>query len=73
MVDEVKVITMGELSEYQLFSRPGFLEGIGRIIDFWGFLNQYRYSETPEEADRMALASDWKFVAKDMNSAIQNY
>ena len=60
------------MSDYTsfLFARPSFLEGLARIFDFGGSLNQYNTSATPEEADKRALRSDWLAVGDDMRRAI---
>lgn len=59
---------MSERTAY-LFARPSFLEGIARIFDFSGSLNVYNESDTPREADRRAIANDFKAVADDMWTA----
>jgi hypothetical protein len=56
-----------------LYAEPSFLEGVGRLMDFAGVLNRYNYSPTPEEADRIALASDWYAIGDDMRQAIRDY
>ena len=48
---------MGDYSTL-LFARPTFLEGVARLVDFGGFLNDYNYAEDGDAADRIALASD---------------
>lgn len=53
-----------------LFSRPSFIEGIARILDLGVTLNEYNYSESEEEADARALASDWKAIGNDIKVAI---
>ncbi|GIK61087.1 MAG: hypothetical protein HND39_01330 [Ignavibacteriota bacterium] len=53
-----------------LFSRPSFIEGIARILDLGSTLNEYNYSESEEEADARALASDWKAIGNDIKVAI---
>jgi len=58
---------------YSLFVRPSFLSGVARIFDFSGSLQMYLYSRTHGEADRRALASDWKMVGKDIELAIELY
>jgi hypothetical protein len=60
---------MSDYTSY-LFARPSFLEGVARIFDFSGSLNKYNVSRTPAEADRVALANDWKAVGEDMRSAM---
>jgi hypothetical protein len=53
-----------------LFSRPSFIEGIARILDLGNTLNEYNYSQSEEEADSQAIASDWKAVGNDIKVAI---
>ena len=63
---------MGDYTDL-LYARPSVLEGIARLMDFSGSLNTYNLSRTPEEADRLALASDWYAVGQDLERAIANY
>lgn len=53
-----------------LYARPSFLEGIARIMDMSGTLNEYNRSESPEEADTRALRSDWYAVGDDLRTSI---
>jgi hypothetical protein len=53
-----------------LFSDPSFLKGMGTVFNIWGNYYTYNYSDTPEEADKHALASDWKIVGKELRDAI---
>ena len=46
-----------------LYARPSFLEGAARIMDFSDSMTFFNTRETPEEADRVALATDWAVVA----------
>jgi hypothetical protein len=57
------------LSTY-LFASPSFLGGMAHLLDFGGTLNQYNSSMTNEEADYLALMSDWLMVGSDIESAI---
>lgn len=52
---------------------PSFVEGIGRIGDFSGVLNQFNYSNSPEEADQKALRSDWMKVGNELRSAMNRF
>jgi hypothetical protein len=52
---------------------PSFLEGIGRIGDFSGVLNQFNYSNSNEEADGKAIMSDWIMVGKDLKAAMNTF
>jgi len=52
-----------------LFARPSVLEGIGRNVDLFGVLNDYNSSPSGEEADKIAIESDWLAVYGDMHAA----
>ncbi len=56
-----------------LYANPSFFEGTARLLDFWGTLNVYNESETPEEADYTALRNDWITVGMDLRGAIEEY
>lgn len=56
-----------------LFARPSFFEGMARIVDVRGNLNQYNCSETPEEADCRAIYSDWAAVGQDIRQTVAEY
>ena len=54
-----------------LYARPSFLEGLARIFDFGGTLNEYNESLTPKQADFLALRADWLTIAGDLRNAIE--
>jgi len=54
-----------------LFASPSFLEGMGRSIDAAGVLTVFNESLTSEQADYLALQSDWRAVGSDIWKAIQ--
>jgi len=60
---------MSETS-YTLGARPSFWEGIARLWDFGGTLNEYNRALTPEQADFLALRADWRVAARDMGITI---
>ncbi len=47
---------------FVLFAQPSFFAGASRLVDFFGVLNTYNKSHTPEEADFRAILSDWEAV-----------
>ena len=49
-------------------SEPSFFEGIGRLIDWGGTLNEYNNSQFGAEADYKALKSDWEAVGGDIRT-----
>lgn len=58
---------------FRLFTRPSFLEGVGRILDFGGALSIYNRSLTGAVADSRAIASDWRAVGRDLRTAMRAY
>ena len=55
---------------YSLYVEPSFGEGVARLVDMTGVLNEYNYSRSAEEADYRAIASDWEAVGLDIWTAI---
>jgi hypothetical protein len=55
-----------------LFAQPSFLTGAGRIGDLFGALRHFSYnpSVTPEQADKTAIAEDWRQVGDDLGEAM---
>ena len=49
-----------------LYGSPSFLEGFGRALDAGGVSVEFNSSWTPEQADRLALRSDWAAVGADL-------
>ena len=56
-----------------LASRPSLLEGIGRVFDFAGAMNVYNHSDTPDQADMIAMQADWTAVADDLKEAFARF
>jgi hypothetical protein len=54
-----------------LFAQPSFASGVARVFDLFGQFDEYNRSETPEEADAKAIASDWIVVGQDIADAIE--
>lgn len=56
-----------------LFVMPSLLQGIGRTLDIGATaeLSNYNLSRTPREADQKAHTADWKAVAGDFATALQ--
>ena len=53
-----------------LYARPSFLEGMARIADMGGTLNEYNASGDP---DTVALMMDWLAVGHAMRQAIGDF
>ncbi len=57
----------------RLFARPSFLEGVSRIFDFGGSLNQYNENQDGKEADAAAIYSDWASVGDDLKASMYTH
>ena len=53
-----------------LYARPSFAEGLSRVLDFAGTVNEYNRSITPEQADYLAMFGDWQFIGMDIARAL---
>jgi hypothetical protein len=53
-----------------LFAQPSFVEGMGRLLDFAGTLNEYNRSANP---DAIALGADWFAIGDDLRRAMLAY
>jgi hypothetical protein len=56
---------------FYLFARPSFIEGIGRIFDIAGTLNEYNSSLSGVQADRLAFKADVASLRRDIAIARQ--
>ncbi len=56
---------------FSLYAKPSFLEGVARLVDIAGTLDEYNYSDSDDEADSRALQSDWEAVGNDLHSALE--
>ena len=54
-----------------LFAQPSFTSGAARVLDLWGMLDDYNFSDTALEADGRAIAADWLVVGQDLSDAIE--
>ncbi len=63
---------MNDLSDF-LFARPSFIEGIARLLDFGGTLQEYNRSVTPSQADHRALCMDAEVIGDDLRAVINSY
>ena len=50
--------------------RPNFYEGIARLFDFGGTIDEYFYYVSENDADYKALVSDWVAVGGDIEKAL---
>lgn len=56
-----------------LYAEPSFTEGVARLFDWGGTLNEYNYSNSGQEADRNAMFVDWAAVSEDYAEVIKNF
>lgn len=54
-----------------LYARPSFLEGMARIVDLGGTLNEY-HPFSPE-IDQAAICMDWAMIGQDLRHAIGDF
>lgn len=52
-----------------LFARPSLLEGMARVVDLGGTLNEYNFSLDESQADRLALKADMAALRVDIAAA----
>ena len=55
------------------YARPGFFEGMARIMDFGNTMNRYPKYHSATEEDMLALRSDWVTVGDDIREAIREF
>ena len=60
------------LSQYY-FHIPSFLSGVASVLDVGGTFNVFNQVESPEEADHIAIKSDWAIIGKDMEKAFSDF
>jgi len=58
---------------FRLYALPSFWEGVARIVDLGGTLNEYNYSDHPHQANFRAIQSDWEEVGADIIIAIGEF
>ena len=72
--DEIEGDKMSENSPtFRLFSIPSSIEGVGSIADMAGCDFYYNSNHSAEEADFLALLSDWKSIGMDLSKSIKNF
>jgi len=59
------------MGDYDLFAKPSFFEGMARVLDLGGTLNEYNYSRSGSHADMHAVGNDWIAVGEDLRGAVE--
>lgn len=53
-----------------LYAQPSLLEGVARLFDISGALNEYNFAVSGEDADFLAIRSGWYAIGRDMRVVI---
>jgi hypothetical protein len=64
---------MNNFDSIFLAASPSALEGAARILDFGDTLTEFNSSSTPEEADLLAVSSDWQAVGEDLQRSMDRF
>jgi len=59
------------IKTFCLFAQPSFLSGTARLVDLGGVFDKYNRSQTEEQADARALASDWSSIGYDLRITME--
>ena len=54
-----------------LFANPRIWYGAARLLDLGAVFDSYNEFLTPEQADALALYSDWYMAGKDLQAAFE--
>jgi hypothetical protein len=56
-----------------LFGTPTFITGVARLVDLWGVFDHYNGASSEDEADAIALYSDWRITGQDLRDAMNDF
>ena len=57
----------------RLFAEPSFIEGMSRVLDLAGTLQEYNSSKTEQKADTEEIKNDWRAVGDDLRFSISSH
>jgi hypothetical protein len=63
---------IGSLTGF-LYARPSFLEGAASVLDLGGTMAMFNESLSGEQADFLALSSDWQNIGNDIREAMRAF
>lgn len=63
---------MGTTRTDFLFATPTFIEGAATVFSIAGLRHAYNRSETPEQADYLAVSSDWAVIGEDIDKSTKS-
>ena len=69
MTEKALKVIQQQLST-RLFAQPGYLMGMGTVLDAGGTFYTYNYSPSEARADYEAIASDWRATGYDILASI---
>ena len=66
---------MNDKNKFQtdFFTANSFLIGWGSIYNLAGNYFEYNDSESPEEADAMAIMNDWYVIGQDIGNSLSKF
>lgn len=56
-----------------LFATPSMIAGAARLLDLWGVFDHYNTADSEEEADALAVYSDWRIIGQDLRDAMNDF
>jgi hypothetical protein len=59
--------------DYFLFTNPTLISEMGRVLDLGSTMNEYNSTLSPQDADYLAIKSDWEIVGADISEAISSH
>ncbi len=60
---------MGQFTTDFLVAKSTVVTGAGTVFNISGNYYEYNQARTPQEADALALISDWGIVLQDLNTS----
>ena len=63
---EPRALPQGWVRSDHLVAKPTALSGAARVIDLLGQYDADRISSRPQQADTIALYSDWRVIGQDL-------
>ena len=55
-----------------IYARPSFLEGMARVFDIGGTLNEYGFGPGGAKSDAEATRADWQAIGDDLRAAMDD-
>lgn len=68
----MKKYSLKNFKTNQMFPRTRFLTGMGSVLNISGNYFNFNYSSNEQEADAVAIASDWGMIGQDLKSVLDS-